>query len=142
MSDEVKVTYTDDFKSKYKVVPKELKMKTNKEQIIETLMNILEARFRYIRDDKQSGRVEKIEKEDVILNVMKFLQNYDENIKILDKIEKERHYKEKYKADKPKMKYSRAKTTKETRDLYTEEQMLEIEKEFGYREPGKERNDD
>lgn len=57
-------------------------------QIEIRLANILNAQMDYILSNKDLSKIEKAEQGSVIINTMKFLMNYEENIKILDKYAK------------------------------------------------------
>ena len=70
--------------------------KSAKEQLIIRMFNVLKGQGMYVREDTSLTDREKLEQADIILNMMKFLKDYDENIEVLDKYWKEKHYKEKF----------------------------------------------
>lgn len=70
--------------------------KSAKEQLMTRMFNVLKGQGMYVREDTSLTDREKLEQADIILNMMKFLKDYDENIEVLDKYWKEKHYKEKF----------------------------------------------
>ena len=70
--------------------------KSAKEQLMTRMFNVLKGQGMYVREDTSLTNREKLEQADIILNMMKFLKDYDENIEVLDKYWKEKHYKEKF----------------------------------------------
>lgn len=71
------------------------KDKTAKEQIMTRMSNVLKGQAMFIREDNTITDVERLEQIDVILDLMKFLKDYDENIMVLNKYWQEKHKKEK-----------------------------------------------
>ena len=70
--------------------------KSAKEQLMTRMFNVLKGQGMYVREDTSLTDREKLEQADIILNMMKFLKDYDENIEVLDKYWKEKYYKEKF----------------------------------------------
>lgn len=73
--------------------------KSAKEQLIIRMFDMLKEQGMYVREDKTLTDKEKLEQADIILNVMKFLKDYDENIEVLDKYWREKHHREKFGTD-------------------------------------------
>ena len=67
-----------------------------KEQLINRMFNVLQGQAMYVREDTTLTDVEKLEQADILLDLMKFLKDYDENIIILNKHWQEKHKKEKH----------------------------------------------
>ena len=61
------------------------KDKTAKEQIMTRMSNVLKGQAMFIREDNTITDVERLEQIDVILDLMKFLKDYDENIVVLNR---------------------------------------------------------
>ena len=72
------------------------KDKTAKEQIMTRMSNVLKGQAMFIREDNPITDVERLEQINVVLDLMKFLKDYDENIIILNKHWQEKHKKEKH----------------------------------------------
>ena len=82
------------------------KSKSPKDKIIDRMYNVIKGQAMIVREDRSISDKERLAQTDVLLNMMKFLKDYDDNVKILNA-----HRKPKY----------------------TEEQMKQIEKEdMGY----------
>lgn len=79
------------------------KDKTAKEQIMTRMSNVLKGQAMFIREDNTITDVERLEQIDVILDLMKFLKDYDENIIVLNKYWQEKHKKEKYLQSEPEL---------------------------------------
>ena len=79
------------------------KDKTAKEQIMTRMSNVLKGQAMFIREDNTITDVERLEQIDVILDLMKFLKDYDENIIILNKHWQEKHKKEKHFQSEPEL---------------------------------------
>lgn len=73
--------------------------KSPKQRIIHRLCNMIRGQSMYVKEDKTLNTKEMLEQADVLLNLMKFINNYDENIKVLDKYWKEKHHKSKFQQD-------------------------------------------
>ena len=71
------------------------KDKTARERIMTRMSNVLKGQAMFIREDDTITDVERLEQIDVILDLMKFLKDYDENIIVLNKYWQEKHKKEK-----------------------------------------------
>ena len=69
------------------------KDKTARERIMTRMSNILKGQAMFIREDDTITDVERLEQIDVILDLMKFLKDYDENIIVLNKYWQEKHKK-------------------------------------------------
>lgn len=72
---------------------------SSKQKILNRLSNVLRGQAMFIRDDTTTTDKEKLQELDVVLNVMKFLNDYDENISVLtrhlqDKNQRERMYRD------------------------------------------------
>lgn len=72
------------------------KDKTPKEETLLRLLNVLQGQGMYIKDSTYTTKQEKLEQMDVILNVMRFLKDYDENIDLLDKYWRQKHHEQKF----------------------------------------------
>ena len=72
------------------------KDKTAKERIMTRMSNVLKGQAMFIREDDTITDVERLEQINVVLDLMKFLKDYDENIIILNKHWQEKHKKEKH----------------------------------------------
>jgi len=67
----------------------------SKEEVLEEIQNAFTKKLEKVRNDKSRDVYDKIVEVDILLNTMKFLKDYDENIKILnDYIKKNRFDKE------------------------------------------------
>lgn len=73
--------------------------KSAKEQLMTRMFNVLKGQGMYVREDIALTDKEKLEQADIILNIMKFLKDYDENIEVLDKYWREKHHGEKFGTD-------------------------------------------
>lgn len=60
-------------------------MKNERDIVIKRLENMLQGAGQYVRDDDTLTPEQQLVQVDVILDTMKFLQNYEENIKVLNK---------------------------------------------------------
>ena len=67
-----------------------------KDQIINRMFNVLKGQTMFVREDNMLTTREKLEQADVLLDTMKFLNDYDENVKVLNKYWIEKHHKEKF----------------------------------------------
>ena len=56
-----------------------------KEVVIKRMFNVLKGQGMYIKDNNDLSTQEKVEQMDVILDLMKFLKDYDENVQVLNK---------------------------------------------------------
>ena len=72
------------------------KDKTAKEQIMTRMSNVLKGQAMFIREDDTITDIERLQQIDVVLDLMKFLKDYDENIIVLNKHWQEKHKKEKH----------------------------------------------
>ena len=72
------------------------KDKTARERIMTRMSNILKGQAMFIREDDTITDVERLEQINVVLDLMKFLKDYDENIIVLNKYWQEKHKKEKH----------------------------------------------
>ena len=79
------------------------KDKTARERIMTRMSNILKGQAMFIREDDTITDVERLEQIDVILDLMKFLKDYDENIIVLNKYCQEKHKKEKQLQSEPEL---------------------------------------
>lgn len=75
------------------------KDRTAKEQIMTRMFNVLKGQTMFIREDTCITDTERLEQVDVVLDLMKFLKDYDENIIVLNKYWQEKHQREKYHQD-------------------------------------------
>ena len=57
---------------------------TPKEEIIDKIQDLLLKEGKILQSDKEIPIKDKLDKVDVVLNTFKFLNNYDENIEILN----------------------------------------------------------
>ena len=56
--------------------------KSAKEQLMTRMFNVLKGQGMYVREDTSLTNREKLEQADIILNMMEFLKDYDENIEV------------------------------------------------------------
>ena len=56
---------------------------SSKQKILNRLTNVLKGQAMFIRDDTTTSDKEKLQELDVVLNVIKFINDYDENISVL-----------------------------------------------------------
>lgn len=77
------------------------KDKTAKERIMTRMSNVLKGQAMFIREDDTITDVERLEQINVVLDLMKFLKDYDENIIVLNKHWQEKHKKEKHFQNEP-----------------------------------------
>ena len=68
-----------------------------KEQLINRMFNVLQGQAMYVREDTTLTDVEKLEQADILLDLMKFLKDYDENVVVLNRYWQEKRQKEKFK---------------------------------------------
>ena len=68
-----------------------------KEQLIKRMFNVLKGQAMYVREDITLTDVEKLEQADILLDLMKFLKDYDENVVVLNRYWQEKRQKEKFK---------------------------------------------
>lgn len=73
-------------------------MNDNKKYMIEQLVGVLQLKGEYL-NSSDIDLYEKADKLDVLLDTMKFLQNYDENVKVLNEYWLDKRYKEKFKIE-------------------------------------------
>jgi len=64
-------------------------MNKQKQDIIESIQKALTSEMTFIQD-KDMNTIDKLNAMDILWNTIKFLDNYDKNIEILKKWEKER----------------------------------------------------
>lgn len=70
-----------------------------KEQLISRMFNVLKGQAMYVREDDNLSDRDKLTQADVILDLMKFLKDYDENVVVLNKYWQEKRQREKFKQD-------------------------------------------
>ena len=58
---------------------------SSKQKILNRLTNVLKGQAMFIRDDTTTSDKEKLQELNVVLNILKFIDNYDENISVLTK---------------------------------------------------------
>lgn len=66
---------------------------TPREEIIDKIQDLLLKEGKILQNDKEMPKKDKLDKVDVLLNLVKFLDNYDENIEILNKHIRENRWK-------------------------------------------------
>ena len=72
-------------------------MSDNKQQYIEELLALLREQGETVKSNKNNKiTLDMLERADVLLDLIKFLKDYDENIIILNKHWQEKHKKEKH----------------------------------------------
>lgn len=76
-------------------------MKTNneqsaKQQIINRLFNVLQGQGMYVKEDGTLSPNDKLEQTSILVDTMKFLKDYDENVKVLNKYWLDKRRKEKF----------------------------------------------
>lgn len=72
------------------------KDKTAKKQLMDRLFNVLQGQGMYIREDASLTPEDKLQQMDIILDTMKFLKDYDENVKVLNEHWVSKHRKDKF----------------------------------------------
>lgn len=70
-----------------------------KQQIMIRLNNVLKGQAMYVREDDTLSDRDRLTQADVILDLMKFLKDYDENVVVLNKYWQEKRQREKFKQD-------------------------------------------
>ena len=73
--------------------------KSHKGISIERMKNVLKGQLMYITESTTLDPKEKLEEADVIFDLVKFLNDYDENCKILNQHCQEKHRREKFKQE-------------------------------------------
>lgn len=68
---------------------------TLKEETINKIQDLLLEEGKTLQDNKEIPTRDKIERVDVLLNLVKFLDNYDENIEVLNRHLRETRWKRK-----------------------------------------------
>ena len=58
---------------------------SSKQKILNRLTNVLKGQAMFIRDDTTTSDKEKLQELDVVLNILKIIDDYDENISVLTK---------------------------------------------------------
>lgn len=72
-------------------------MSDNRQQYIEELLALLREQGEKVRSNKDNKTtLQMLERADVLLDLMKFLKDYEENVKVLNTYWLDKHYKEKY----------------------------------------------
>lgn len=72
---------------------------TAKETIMTRMSNVLKGQATHIREDESLSIQDKCIQMDIILDIMRFLNDYDENVKVLNKHLAEKKKREKIKGD-------------------------------------------
>lgn len=72
------------------------KEKASKEQIIDRLFNMLQGQGMYVREDGTLSQEDKLIQADILLDTMKFLKDYDENVQVLNRYWLDKHRREKF----------------------------------------------
>lgn len=67
-----------------------------KQQLMNRLFNVLRGQGTYIKEDESLSLEDRVQQMDIILDTMKFLKDYDENVKVLNKYWLDKHRKEKF----------------------------------------------
>lgn len=70
-----------------------------KQQIMTRLKNVLKGQAMYVREDESISDKDRLTQADVILDLMKFLNDYDENIEVLNRYWHEKRQREKFKQE-------------------------------------------
>ena len=70
-----------------------------KQQIMTRLNNVLKGQAMYVREDDSISDRDRLTQADVILDLMKFLNDYDENIEVLNRYWHEKRQREKFKQE-------------------------------------------
>ena len=73
-----------------------MKDKNERDIVIKRLENMLQGAGQYVRDDDTLTPEQQLVQVDVILDTMKFLQDYEENVKVLNKYWLEKRWKQKF----------------------------------------------
>lgn len=72
-------------------------MSDNRQQYIEELLALLREQGEKVRSNKDNKTtLQMLERTDVLLDLIKFLKDYEENVKVLNEYWLDKHYKEKY----------------------------------------------
>ena len=69
---------------------------TPKEAIMSRMTNVLKGQAMYIKEDDSISTQDKCIQMDVILDLMRFLNDYDENIQVLNRYIEQKRQKEKW----------------------------------------------
>lgn len=67
-----------------------------KEQIMKRLTNVLQGQGTIIREDTITSAEDKLTQMDVVLDVLHFLKDYDENVAVLNKYWLDKRHREKF----------------------------------------------
>ena len=70
-----------------------------KQQIMTRLKNVLKGQAMYVREDESISDRDRLTQADVILDLMKFLNDYDENIEVLNRYWQKKRQREKFKQE-------------------------------------------
>lgn len=68
----------------------------SKEAVLQRLCNMLQGQGMFIREDTTMTSEEKLEQMDVVIDVLHFLNDYDENVKVLNEYWVKKRYAEKF----------------------------------------------
>lgn len=71
-----------------------------REVVMQRLTNVLKGQGMIIREDKTTSNEDKLVQMDVVLDIIRFLDQYDENVKVLNEYWRKKRYAEKYKQSK------------------------------------------
>lgn len=71
-----------------------------REVVMQRLTNVLKGQGMIIREDKTTSNEDKLVQMDVVLDIMRFLDQYDENIKVLNEYWRKKQCEEKFKQSK------------------------------------------
>lgn len=72
-------------------------MSDNKQEYIEELLALLREQGENVRSNESNKTtLDMLERADVLLDLMKFLKDYEENVKVLNAYWLDKHYKEKF----------------------------------------------
>lgn len=70
-----------------------------KQQIMTRLKNVLKGQAMYVRENESISDRDRLTQANVILDLMKFLNDYDENIEVLNRYWHEKRQREKFKQE-------------------------------------------
>ena len=62
-----------------------------KDRIINRMFNVIQGQAMLVKDDVELSKEDKVTQMDILLNLKKFLNDYDENVQILNKHQQKHH---------------------------------------------------
>lgn len=63
-----------------------------KDRIINRMFNVIQGQAMLVKDDVELSKEDKLIQMDILLDLKKFLKDYDENVQILNKHQQQKHH--------------------------------------------------